>query len=51
MLITAAVGLICNFINIFTLHSCGGHHHGHSHGGSKGDETEMKEGRSLSHCH
>ena len=32
MLITAAVGLACNFVNIFTLHSCGGSHHGHSHG-------------------
>lgn len=38
MLITACVGLVCNIISIFTLHSCGGghghHHHGHSHGHS-----------------
>jgi len=53
MLITACVGLICNFISIFTLHSCGGehehHHHGHSH---NHDEPKLvEEGRKLSHCH
>lgn len=31
MLITACVGLACNIINIFTLHSCGGGHHHHHH--------------------
>lgn len=55
MLITAAVGLACNFINIFTLHSCGGSHHGHSHGEhSHEDEAAPEEGelgRKLSHCH
>ena len=35
MLITACVGLFCNFLSLLTLHFCGGHsHHGHSHGGS-----------------
>jgi zinc transporter 2 len=29
MLITAAVGLGCNFINIFLLHGCGAHSHTH----------------------
>jgi solute carrier family 30 (zinc transporter), member 2 len=54
MLITAVVGLFCNIISIFTLHSCGGdhghHHHGHSHGGHEHDHHE-DEGRKLSHCH
>lgn len=56
MLITAVVGLICNFISIFTLHSCGGGHaghnhgHSHSHGEEKGVEGQ-EEGRKLSHCH
>lgn len=53
MLITAVVGLFCNLISIFTLHSCGGehghHHHGHSHGEAH-DKVE-DEGRKLSHCH
>ena len=59
MLITAAVGLVFNFISIFTLHSCGGghHHHGHDHGhghshGHSHDHGEPgKEGMRLSHCH
>ena len=49
MLITACVGLGCNIISIFTLHSCGGHshhHHGHDHGKVEEDETAR-----LSHCH
>jgi zinc transporter 2 len=57
MLITACVGLVCNIISIFTLHSCGGehghhhhHHHGHSHGDEKQDALEEQEHR-LSHCH
>ena len=57
MLITAVVGLCCNIISIFTLHSCGGdhgghhhHHHGHSHGEEHHHELEA-EGRKLSHCH
>ncbi len=29
MLITASVGLACNFINIFLLHGCGSHSHTH----------------------
>lgn len=53
MLITAVVGLACNIISIFTLHSCGGehahHHHHHDHGEKKDALTE--EGRKLSHCH
>lgn len=49
MLITACLGLVCNLISIYTLHSAGGghahHHHGH-------DETKSKdEERKLSHCH
>lgn len=54
MLITAVVGLICNFISIFTLHSCGGGHAGHNHGHSHGEEKAVEgqeEGRKLSHCH
>jgi zinc transporter 2 len=57
MLITAVVGLVCNIISIFTLHSCGGghHHHGHDHGGHEHGEKEPagvgEEGRKLSHCH
>ena len=57
MLITAAVGLVFNFISIFTLHSCGGghHHHGHDHGHSHGHSHDHgepgKEGMRLSHCH
>jgi zinc transporter 2 len=63
MLITAIVGLICNIINIFTLHSCGGghshhnideehHEHGehgeHEHGEHGHDNSDL---RKLSHCH
>ena len=50
MLITACIGLACNIINIFTLHSCGGGHghHGHSHGHAIDEETKS---RALSHCH
>ena len=29
MLITAAIGLACNFVNIFLLHGCGAHSHTH----------------------
>jgi len=49
MLITAVVGLVCNFISIFTLHSFGGgHKHTHDHG-----EESKKEGsgHNHSHCH
>ena len=49
MLITAVVGLICNFISIYTLHSCGGGHGHHHH--HHGEENENEEGRKLSHCH
>jgi solute carrier family 30 (zinc transporter), member 2 len=32
MLITACVGLACNFLSLLTLHFCGGHdHHHHGH--------------------
>lgn len=50
MLITACVGLVCNIISIFTLHSCGGghSHHGHSHGHSHDEE---KAGDKHTHCH
>jgi zinc transporter 2 len=52
MLITAVVGLICNFISIFTLHSCGGgHHHHHHHHGEESDPKVSEEERRLSHCH
>lgn len=53
MLITAVVGLICNFISIFTLHSCGGghaHHHHHHKESAELKSLEI-EGRKLSHCH
>ena len=51
MLITAIVGLVCNFISIFTLHSCGGSHH-HCHHGNEGHEAKgTAEERKLSHCH
>lgn len=48
MLITASVGLVFNFISIFTLHSCGGGHHHHHH---EHDSKEDEEGKRLSHCH
>jgi len=54
MLITACVGLICNIISIFTLHSCGGehgHHHHHHHHGEEKSSALDEEGRKLSHCH
>ena len=53
MLITAVVCLICNFISIFTLHSCGGGHHHHNHGHEESPEKKSltEEGRKLSHCH
>jgi zinc transporter 2 len=63
MLITAVVGLICNIINIFTLHSCssfcgGGdshvdHHHvDHEHVEIGGGASSNSGGiRKLSHCH
>jgi len=41
MLITAAVGLVCNVINIFLLHGCGGHHH-HSHSHTAGDNEQQR---------
>jgi hypothetical protein len=49
MLITAVVGLVCNIINIFTLHNFGG-------GGNNNSEEESEEtGKDLeskqSHCH
>ena len=48
MLITAVVGLVCNIISIFTLHSFGGGHRHHNHG----DEGKVsEEERRLSHCH
>ena len=51
MLITAVVGLVCNFISIFTLHSCGGGHH-HCHHGDEGHDAKVtEEERKLSHCH
>jgi len=56
MLITACVGLACNIISIFTLHSCGGghSHHGHSHSHGHDEEKNKAnpdEARKLSHCH
>lgn len=52
MLITASVGLACNFINIFTLHSCGGHgHHAHSHGEEEEGHDHNHGEVNTSHCH
>lgn len=56
MLITASVGLVFNFIAIFTLHSCGGghHHHGHDHGHDHGHghgHSHGKDEKGHSHCH
>ena len=53
MLITAVVGLFCNIISIFTLHSCGGEHghHHHHHGETAAVDSADEEGRKLSHCH
>jgi Co/Zn/Cd efflux system component len=48
MLITALIGLACNIVNVFTLHSCGG---GHSHHHVEEDAVEDKLERKLSHCH
>ena len=49
MLITAIFGFVCNIVNIFTLHSCGG---GHTHKNDIGEEGEDgEEVRKLSHCH
>jgi solute carrier family 30 (zinc transporter), member 2 len=51
MLITACVGLVFNFIAIFTLHSCGGGHgHCHHDHGSSSPANKEEE-RKLSHCH
>jgi len=52
MLITAVIGLACNIVNVFTLHSCGGHSHTHHNI----EEEHHHEGqdnpeRKLSHCH
>jgi len=51
MLITACVGLCCNLISIFTLHSCGGGHSHHHVGHNHGPEEMNDEERKLSHCH
>lgn len=58
MLITAVVGLICNIINIFTLHSCGGgehshidHHHVDHEHVEIGGSAPVAAPRKLSHCH
>lgn len=51
MLITAVVGLVCNIISIFTLHSCGGGHHHHHHHHDEAGAKDDEEGRKLSHCH
>ena len=49
MLITAVVGLVCNFISIFTLHSFGGvHKHPHDEGAASKKE---ESGHNHSHCH
>lgn len=50
MLITAVVGLICNIVNIFTLHSCGGGHSHHDHHHVDHEHVE-NPARKLSHCH
>ncbi len=47
MLITAVVGLVCNIISIFTLHSFGGGHK-HDHGN---ESKEEGGGHKHSHCH
>lgn len=45
MLITACIGLACNFINIFLLHGCGSHSHTHH------DEEGHDHAHSHSHDH
>ena len=50
MLITAVIGLVCNIVNLFTLHSCGGGH-SHSHHNIQEEVIEEKLERKLSHCH
>ena len=49
MLITSSIGLACNIINIFTLHSCGTSHH--ISGQTNIDKQSEKEVRSQSYCH
>jgi len=44
------VGLICNIVNIFTLHSCGGGHSHHDHHHVDHEHVENPV-RKLSHCH
>ena len=52
MLITAVVGLVCNIISIFTLHSFGGgHSHGHDHSSHAHNENKDESGHRHSHCH
>jgi zinc transporter 2 len=49
MLITACIGLGCNIVSIFTLHSCGGH--SHHHHAAEAAPVEDENERKLSHCH
>jgi len=50
MLITAIVGLICNIINIFTLHSCGEGHTHHEEPAGEHEHEHEHHPRQLSHC-
>lgn len=49
MLITACLGLVCNLISIYTLHSVGGH--AHCNHGHEDKKVNDEENRKLSHCH
>jgi len=52
MLITAVVGLVCNFISIFTLHSFkGGHDHDHGNENNGKESKGETGGHRHSHCH
>ena len=62
MLITASIGLACNFINIFLLHGCGSHSHthhdleeehdhDHEHGHSHVHDEKHSHGKKSDTCH
>ena len=50
MLITACIGLACNFINIFLLHGCGSHTHTH-HDHDEHDQDHEHGNKELNHSH
>lgn len=51
MLITAAVGLACNFINIFLLHGCGSHSHTHHDMEGEGHSHDHNHEHTHDHDH